>query len=231
MEREESVFSRREEIRRKRKNFPHQGKETLGEIGKINREGQIRNAKEEAERKANERELENVSIKEVIRKVLKKGVNKQGKESLEVYLRWLVDSIDKYSMGDEVNYPPETLIKKAKSSGSGGQNVNKRETAVSVHSNLIGLHILNVSEQRTQYQNLELAKGRLAYLLNNHVGAWLETMADDSSVRWELKLKQVVVDNYLELEKENKIGKDRRDKIESICDKVLKIEKKNPPLV
>lgn len=56
-------------------------------------------------------------------------------------------------------------------------------------------------------------------------------MADDSSVRWELKLKQVVIDNYLELEKENKIGKGKQIDIENICDRVLKIEKKNPPQI
>lgn len=230
MDREEVAFSRRDEIRRKRINFPHQGKDTVGNIGVINREGQIRNAKVEAEKKANERELENISIKEVIRKVLKKGIDKQGKDSLEVYLRWLIVAIDKFSMGNEVDYPPETVIKKAKSSGSGGQNVNKRNTAVSVHSNLIGVHIVKVSEERTQAQNLKLARDRMDFLINKHVGAWLETMAGDSSMQWELKLKQIVVNNYLELEKDNKIGKGRRAEIENICDRVLKIEKTPPQI-
>ncbi|PJI06997.1 MULTISPECIES: peptide chain release factor H [Clostridium] len=58
----------------------------------------------------------------------------------------------------------EIIIEKMRSSGKGGQNVNKTETAVRITHKKTGI-VVNSSEERSQFLNIKLAKARLAFRL------------------------------------------------------------------
>jgi protein subunit release factor B len=91
-----------------------------------------------------------------------------------------------------------------KASGKGGQNRNKRETAVRIQHKDSGV-IVTASEQRNQHQNLKMAFKRLVN--DDRFKKWLKI----ESARWNMK-KQVV-----EREIENQVD-------EMMQDKYLKVE-------
>lgn len=73
----------------------------------------------------------------------------------------MVEVIPKFEKPDEVKIPPEDIrVELSKSSGAGGQNVNKRETAVRLVHLPTNLAV-HVESERSQAQNKEKAQRML----------------------------------------------------------------------
>jgi peptide chain release factor len=86
-------------------------------------------------------------------------------------------------IGVEVMTPPDTStidmskieVKRFRSSGPGGQNVNKVETAVSLFHQASGLRV-SASEERSQKQNMSLAMAKLSAKLSTLSAEKAETL-------------------------------------------------------
>lgn len=75
--------------------------------------------------------------------------------------------------------PSRFTIRRTRSRGNGGQNVNKRETAVIAHDPITGLEV-RCEDNRTQGQNQEAAVRLLAEKINKIESRRAETNAADS---------------------------------------------------
>lgn len=108
--------------------------------------------------------------------------------------------------------PPEDLrIDFFRSSGPGGQNVNKRETAVRITHEPSGVAVA-VQSERSQLQNKEkamvLLKSRLLHMLELHQKEELKDLRSHSKPEWGSQIRSYVLHPY-------KMVKDHRTKIES----------------
>ncbi len=102
-------------------------------------------------------------------------------KQLDRYLNWITANYPQLSSPD----PSEIDITFSKSGGPGGQNVNKRETKVS----LIHLPTYLRAESdlaRSQLQNRDLALELLKERLQTHIHHWKEYLAPDQNVDLEL---------------------------------------------
>jgi peptide chain release factor 2 len=115
----------------------------------------------------------------------------------------MVEVIPKMEKSDsEVEIPEDEIeIEYTKSSGPGGQNVNKRETAVRIVHNETGLSVLS-SKQRSQAQNqekaLEILKGKL-YTLRKKQEADKQagmSVSKSTSAEWGSQIRSYVLHPY-----------------------------------
>jgi len=133
----------------------------------------------------------------------------------------MVEVIPKFEKPDELEIPPEEIrLEYSKSSGPGGQNVNKRETAVRVVHIPTNLAV-HVESERSQAQNKERALAMLSaklYKLQDDERRAKEKgmyVSKTTQIEWGNQIRSYVLHPY-------KMVKDHRTDIEtSQVDKVL----------
>lgn len=128
----------------------------------------------------------------------------------------MVEVIPKFPPVSETSIPPEDLeISFARSSGPGGQNVNKRETAVRVVHLPTGLSVHTESE-RSQAQNKEqaiaLLRGKLYRLLDerrkeSEAGHYVSKTTENE---WGSQIRSYVLHPY-KMVKDHRSGKEDSD--------------------
>jgi peptide chain release factor 2 len=133
----------------------------------------------------------------------------------------MVEVIPKFEKQGEVKIPPEDIkVELSRSSGPGGQNVNKRETAVRLVHIPTNLAV-HVETERSQAQNKEKAmamlEAKLYKLLDDERKAKEKGMyiSKTTSIEWGNQIRSYVLHPY-------KMVKDHRTEVEtSQVDKVL----------
>ncbi|OHA92392.1 MAG: hypothetical protein A3J09_01680 [Candidatus Zambryskibacteria bacterium RIFCSPLOWO2_02_FULL_51_21] len=133
----------------------------------------------------------------------------------------MVEVIPKFEKPDEVKIPPEDLkVELSRSSGPGGQNVNKRETAVRLVHIPTNLAV-HVESERSQAQNKEKAllmlEAKLYKLLEEERKAKEKGMyiSKTTQIEWGNQIRSYVLHPY-------KMVKDHRTNVEtSQVEKVL----------
>ena len=136
----------------------------------------------------------------------------------------MVEVIPKFERSDEVEIPPDDIrVEYSKSSGPGGQNVNKRETAVRVVHLPTNLAV-HVESERSQAQNKEKAlamlSAKLYTLLLKEKEAKEKGMyiSKTTQIEWGNQIRSYVLHPY-------KMVKDHRTGLETAqVEKVLEGE-------
>jgi peptide chain release factor 2 len=125
----------------------------------------------------------------------------------------MVEVIPKFEKSDEVKIPPEDLkVELSRSSGPGGQNVNKRETAVRLVHLPTNLAV-HVESERSQAQNKEKAlamlEAKLYKLLETERLAKEKGMyiSKTTQIEWGNQIRSYVLHPY-------KMVKDHRTDVE-----------------
>ncbi len=125
----------------------------------------------------------------------------------------MVEVIPKFEKPDEIKIPPEDIkTELSKSSGPGGQNVNKRETAVRLVHIPTNLAV-HVETERSQAQNKEKAltmlEGKLFKLLEDERKAKEKGMyiSKTTQIEWGSQIRSYVTHPY-------KLVKDHRTDVE-----------------
>lgn len=125
----------------------------------------------------------------------------------------MVEVIPKFEKSEEVNIPPEDLrVELSKASGAGGQNVNKRETAVRIVHIPTNLAV-HVESERSQAQNKERAmrmlEAKLYKLLEEERQAKEKGMyiSKTTQIEWGNQIRSYVLHPY-------KMVKDHRTDVE-----------------
>jgi len=134
----------------------------------------------------------------VHRLVRKSPFNKQGKRQTGFALVEVLPEINKTDFDFDES---ELEISFARSGGAGGQNVNKRETAVRIVHPLTGLSVF-ISEERTQERNrqraLDIMRAKLhqKHLRDEEQRAKGLTIADKVNIEWGSQMRSYVLDPY-----------------------------------
>ncbi len=128
----------------------------------------------------------------------------------------MVEILPKLPKAGVIDIPPEELrVEFSKSSGPGGQNVNKRETAVRV------VHIptniaVHAESERSQEQNrekaLEILKGKLFKLEEEHREATMKGMqiSKTTEIEWGNQIRSYVLHPY-KMVKDHRTGAETSD--------------------
>lgn len=126
----------------------------------------------------------------------------------------MVEVIPKFEKAEEVKIPPEELrVELSRSSGPGGQNVNKRETAVRLVHIPTNLAV-HVETERSQAQNKEKAERMLEakiYKLREEERVAKEKgmyISKTTQIEWGNQIRSYVLHPY-------KLVKDHRTNVES----------------
>lgn len=147
----------------------------------------------------------------VHRLVRKSPFNAAGKRQTSFAM---VEVLPEFEQESDFKIKPDDLdIQFTKSSGPGGQNVNKRETAVRVVHRPTGISAF-VSNERSQAQNkekaLELIRGKLFILLEQQKKSEIAelSVSKNTDASWGSQIRSYVLHPY-------KLVKDHRNKAET----------------
>ncbi|MDD3693923.1 MAG: PCRF domain-containing protein [Candidatus Pacebacteria bacterium] len=134
----------------------------------------------------------------VHRLVRKSPFNKQGKRQTSFALVEVLPELEKNDFSLDES---ELEISFARSGGAGGQNVNKRETAVRVVHPKTGFSVF-ISEGRTQERNrdraLEIMRAKLykKFLEDEEKKSKGMTLSDKVSIEWGNQMRSYILDPY-----------------------------------
>ena len=139
----------------------HKGPKTSREIRKSNKENAENNRIKQAESDIN-RDLEHFPFNDFSEEKLP--------EVIEKYSSWVLKSLsDKYPFF--TNLETEIEYSQSRSSGPGGQNVNKISTAVTAKHPLTGMYARS-EDSREALINKEKSLSKLLTKLENHIKNW-----------------------------------------------------------
>lgn len=99
---------------------------------------------------------------------------------LAEYLNWVVQNLHRGLTLDSEQLE-ET---RSKSSGPGGQHVNKRETRVTLHHRLTGIQAAS-DQARSQHRNRKQARKQLEKRLENHLEDWRRYLSGGKTIDLE----------------------------------------------
>jgi len=115
-----------------------------------------------------------------IQKLLRKETNPALHRGTKDYFEWVRFGLMALSETDqkaEVMQEKDIKMEYVKASGSGGQNVNKRNTAASIRHNPTMFFLKN-KKTRTQFENEEQAREIMFGRLENHLKSWKRVIGD-----------------------------------------------------
>jgi len=128
----------------------------------------------------------------------------------------LVEVLPKLPDAGEMHIPESDLdISFARSGGPGGQNVNKRDTAVHAIHKPTGLHV-HVTSERSQAQNkekaIEMLRGKLFQMRQDAQTAESRGMSTgaNTKIEWGSQIRSYVLHPY-QLVKDHRTDHERRD--------------------
>ena len=114
----------------------------------------------------------------VVESLVRKKTHEEAEELMVTYVRWVNDCIrDRALYLDPEN---DIVFEDFKSSGPGGQNVNKVSTGIRARHVVSGIYAKS-TDSRDQYENRNSARTRLIERLDEHISEWRVVLTDGNN--------------------------------------------------